>query len=111
MFGMRIVLAAVSTVAILALAACSSDEPEVPQVAPSEADASVADSPSESASEEPVGPTDEDLRRFVELVSTDRPDGALQALKMTAKGSSARAVVTVWHARYTASQTAGNDPS
>lgn len=109
---MRTSLAVISSVAILALTACGGDDPEeVGQVAPGETKASVADPPSEAASEVPVGPTDEDLRQFVELLSTNQPNDVMQALKMTSKGSAAHAVLTVWNARDTASQTAGNDSS
>lgn len=106
---MRTLAAVVSTVAILALAACGGDEPEVPQVSPSEAEASVAAPQSESPTEEPEGPSDEELRQFVELVSTSQPDDIKRALDLTAPGSAAHAVVTVWHARYTAGQQAGYD--
>lgn len=106
-------IAVILTVAILALTGCSGseNEPGVPQVGPSESDVSVAESPSESASEQPVGPTDEDLRKFVELISANDPDDTMKALKMTAKGSVARAVLTMYVARDTASQTAGNNMS
>lgn len=111
--GMRNALAAISTFAILATAGCSGsdDKSDVPQVGPSESGPSVVDSPSQSPTPEPVGPTDEDLRKFVELISTNDPDDTMKAYKMTAKGSVARAVLTVYHARDTASQTAGRDTS
>lgn len=106
-YGMRIALAVVTSVAILALTACGSDEPEVPQVSPSDAEASVAAPQSESPTEEPEGPSDEELRQFVELINTNQPDDMKRALDLTAPGSAASAVVTVWHARYTAGQQAG----
>jgi hypothetical protein len=109
MCGMRIALAVVSSVALIALTACSNDEPEVPQVSPREAEASVAVPPIESPAEEPEGPSDEDLRQFVELVSTNQPNDMKRALDLTAPDSAARAVVTVWNARYTATQQAGYD--
>ena len=111
--AMRMASAALTIATILALTSCGDgdDRSDVPQVASSQADASVADSPSESPTTEPAGPTGEELRLFVELLTTNQPDDAMQAFKMTAKVSAARAVVTVWHARYMASQMAGNDSS
>lgn len=106
---MRIALAVVSSVALIALTACSSDEPGVTQVSPSEADASEVDPPSESPAEEQEGPSEEDLRQFVELLTTNQPDDVKRALDLTAPGSSARAVVVVYTARYTATEQAGND--
>lgn len=106
---MRIAHAVISSVTLIALAACGSDEPDAQQVPPSEAEASVAGSASESPTEEPQGPSDEALRQFVELVSTNQPDDMKRALDLTAPDSAARAVVTVWHARYTATQQAGYD--
>jgi len=107
--GMRIALAVVSAAALLALAACSSDEPEVPQVSGSEASASVAGQSETPSEEPPPGPTNEDLRRFVELAVSGNPTDLERAKRMTAPESGARAVITVWHARYSAAQQAGYD--
>jgi hypothetical protein len=112
---MRSAFAATLSVVILGLTSCGGGDPEsrVPQAAPSEADASLVESPSESATAEAesVGPTDEDLRQFVELLSKGTPNDTIQALKMTSKGSVANAVLTIYKARDTASQTAGNGES
>lgn len=106
---MRIAQVVVSSIALVVLTACSSDDPEVPQVSPSEAEASVVNTPSETPAQEPTGPSDEDLRQFIDLVNTNRPDDVKKALAFTAPDSAARAVVTVWQARYTATEQAGYD--
>lgn len=109
MSAMRIAHAVLSSAAILALTACGSDGPEVPQANRSEAEASVAVPQNESPTEEPDGPSADELRQFVELVNTNQPDDMKRALKFTAPASAARAVVTIWHARFTSGQQAGFD--
>jgi hypothetical protein len=108
---MRIGPALVSIVAMVALTACgSNNEPSASQVSTNEAEASVAAPEPESPSEGPVeseAPTDDDLRKFVDLISTNQPTDLKRALKLTAPGSAAHSVVTVWHARYAAGEQAG----
>lgn len=94
---------------VFALTACGGDDSPAPQVAPSEAEASVAASPSESTVEEPKGPSDDDLRQFVQAITETQPDEVKQALDLTAPGSAARAIATVFVARWTAAQQAGFD--
>lgn len=108
---MRAALVSLLVGSALALTAgCGGDQkPAAPQVSGREADASVAGESSPSVEQEPVGPTDEDLRQFVELSDTNDPSDTAKALRLTAPNSAANAVLTVWLARDKARQLAGGE--
>lgn len=92
---------------LLTASACSSDDPEVPQVTGSEASASVAGE-TEPSSNAPSGPTHEDLDRFFDAVASADPVRLQKVLRMTADGSLAKAWLTMYRARSLASQQAGD---
>lgn len=110
---MRAAFAALAIASLLAFAGCggANDEPEVPQASGSEAEASVAGQETETSTEtdEPEGPTDEDVRMFVDLISSNKLEDQQRALQLTAPNSSANAALTVWIARDTAYQQAGGE--